>query len=474
MNWCSYATKLSRTVFAILVVLPTWVGTSQIISAQEKQNVLFIAVDDLNHWVGHLGRNAQAKTPNIDRLAARGVTFTNAHCPAPVCNPSRAALISGRRPSTTGIYDNGIPFSTVLDSNDSLFTQFKKSGYETLAMGKLWHGGVGFMEQWTSTGGKERETISPEQLQDRSIGGIRFGIVHADDSAIVDTATTDFGIEQLRRKHDKPFLLALGFHKPHMPWNVPKKYFDLHPLDRIELPPTKLNDLDDVPPAGVQFAKPKGDHAAVLESGRWKEAVQAYLAAISYLDGQIGRVLDALDQSPERDNTIVVFFGDHGWHLGEKEHWRKFALWEESTRAPFIWIAPGITKQGTRCSQPVDFMSIYPTLVDLASVPDPGNLEGRSIRPLLANPDAAWDGAALTTFGQNNHAVRDARWRYIRYADGSEELYDHQSDPLEWTNVAAAPENQVIKTRLATFFPTKNVEPAEERSNKDRKEKKSK
>ncbi len=184
------------------------------------------------------------------------------------------------------------------------------------------------MEQWTSTGGKERETISPEQLQDRSIGGIRFGIVHADDSAIVDTATTDFGIEQLRRKHDKPFLLALGFHKPHMPWNVPKKYFDLHPLDRIELPPTKLNDLDDVPPAGVQFAKPKGDHAAVLESGRWKEAVQAYLAAISYLDGQIGRVLDALDQSPERDNTIVVFFGDHGWHLGEKEHWRKFALWK--------------------------------------------------------------------------------------------------------------------------------------------------
>jgi arylsulfatase A-like enzyme len=238
---------------------------------------------------------------------------------------------------------------------------------------------------------------------------------------------------------------------------VPQKYFDLHALDDIQLPPTQADDLSDVPAAGIKFAKAQGDHANVIESGRWKEAVQAYLAAISYLDAQVGRVLDALDASPHKDNTIICLWGDHGWHLGEKEHWRKFALWEEATRAPFIWVVPGVTEAGGRCDAPVDFMSIYPTLCELAGIDKPPHVEGRSIRCLLDDPSSAWNGVAVTTHGRNNHAVRTDRWRYIRYADGSEELYDHTNDQYEWTNLASRREYNPLKKELAAHFPATNA-----------------
>jgi arylsulfatase A-like enzyme len=205
------------------------------------------------------------------------------------------------------------------------------------------------------------------------------------------------------------------------------------------------------------MAKADGDHAAVLASGRWKEAVQAYLAAISYLDGQVGRVLDAYDKSTDKANTIICFWGDHGWHLGEKEHWRKFALWEEATRAPFIWVVPGVTKAGGVCKAPVDFMSVYPTLCELSGIPKPAWAEGDNIKSLLADPAASWDKVAITTFGQNNHAIRTDPWRYIRYANGDEELYDHNNDPYEWTNLATKPEQADIKKELAKHFPTTNV-----------------
>ncbi len=430
----------------------------QAVSAADKPNVLFIAVDDLNHWVGHLGRNKQTKTPNLDRLAAMGVTFTRAYCAAPVCNPSRAALLSGKRPGVTGIYDNGNPFQKVLLPGVSLVTQFKNAGYETLGMGKLWHGGLGWPEQWTATGGPERGgDHGSAKVDDRSIGGIKFGIMSGGDEGVPDTQIADYGIAELGKVHEKPFFLTVGFHKPHMPWNVPQKYYDMHPLAEIQLPPVKEGDLDDVPAAGVKFAKPSGDHAAVLKSGRWKEAVQAYLAAISYLDGQVGRVLDAYEKSPQKERTIICLWGDHGWHLGEKEHWRKFALWEETTRAPFIWVVPGVTKPGGRCDRTVDFMSLYPTLCDLAGIAKPAHVEGHNIRSLLADPAAAWEHPALTTYGQNNHALRTERWRYIRYADGGEELYDHDNDEYEWTNLAAKPEHAALKAELAKHFPTTNV-----------------
>lgn len=429
-------------------------------SAADKPNVLFIAVDDLNHWVGHLKRNPQTKTPNLDRLAAKGVTFSHAYCAAPVCNPSRAALLSGRRPGATGIYDNGQPFQNGVTSDQSLVTTFKKAGHKTMGIGKLWHGGLGFADQWDLA--PKEHGAGPKPKQDRSIGGIAFGTLDCDDSETGDYHSASFGIEQLQSKHEQPFFLVVGFHKPHMPWNVPKKYFDMHPLDQIELPPHRDGDLDDVPPAGIKMARPDGDHAAVLKSGRWKDAVQAYLAAISYLDAQVGRILDALEKSPHRDNTIVCLWGDHGWHLGEKQHWRKFALWEESTRAPLIWVVPGVTPANRVCERTVDFMSIYPTLCDLAGIATPKHVQGESIKSLLTNPASDWSRPGITTFGRNNHAIRTAKWRYIRYANGDEELYDELQDPYEWTNLATKSEHAAVKAELAKWLPTENNPVADE------------
>jgi arylsulfatase A-like enzyme len=242
-----------------------------------------------------------------------------------------------------------------------------------------------------------------------------------------------------------------------MPFSVPKKWFDMFPLESIELPPHREGDLDDVPPAGVRMAKPEGDHAAILESGRWKEAVQAYLATIAFCDAQVGRLLDAFDESAYRDNTIVCLWSDHGWSLGEKEHWRKFALWEEPTRTVFIWKVPGMTPAGVQSPRSVDFMSIYPTLCALAGVERPEHVEGHDISTLLANPDATWEVPALTTFHKDNHSFRDERWRYIRYADGSEELYDHQIDPNEWTNLAQDPRFADAKSGFLRFIPQVNA-----------------
>ena len=424
--------------------------------AKPKPNVLFIAIDDLRDWVGYLGRNPQAKTPNIDRLAARGVAFTRAYCAAPVCNPSRAALMSGLRPSTTGVYDNANDWRTVIPEDRMLTTTFRKAGYSVLGAGKIYHGAYDRRSEWDDYFDRPGPSPAPAAGESRGVGGIAFGPVDAKDEDLADHRIASWAIERLAQKHDKPFFLACGLHKPHMPWFVPKKYFDQFPLDKIELPPHAEKDLADVPPAGLAFARPQGDHAKILASGRWKEAVQAYLAATAYTDMNVGRLLDALDKSPHRDNTIVVFWSDHGWHLGEKEHWRKFALWEEATRSPLIWIAPGVTKPGAVCDRTVDFMSIYPTLCDLAGIETPKHVEGPSIRPLLADPKATWDRPALTTYRFNNHALRSEQWRYIRYANGEEELYDHTKDPNEWTNQATTPESANIKAQFSKHLPKEN------------------
>jgi len=248
----------------------------------------------------------------------------------------------------------------------------------------------------------------------------------------------------------------VGLHKPHLPWNVPRKYFDLHPLSKIDLPPYHEDDLQDLPPAAIRMAKPDGDHARILASGRWKEAVQGYLAAISYCDAMVGRLLDAFDQSPYRDNTLICFWSDHGWHLGEKHHWRKFALWEEATRAPFIWVVPGLTKPNARCDRTVDFMSIYPTLTDLCGIPTPAHVQGQSLRALLADPKARWDAPAITTYKYMNHAVRTEDYRYIRYADGGEEFYDETADPYEWTNLVTNVKFSAKMIELGNSVPKAN------------------
>ena len=424
--------------------------------APRRSNVLMIAVDDLNHWVGHLGRHPQARTPNIDRLAKMGVTFTRAYCAAPVCNPSRAAIMSGMRPGTTGVYDNGQDWRPVVAPEKTLTTQFLRAGYDVYGCGKIYHSSAHRPPEWTDylVRGRQRAAAHPDANGD-GVGGIKFKPL-ADDSRLADEGIIDYGIEQLRAGHDRPFFLAVGLHKPHMPWDVPKRYYDLFPLDEIELPPTRAGDLADVPPAGVKMARPDGDHAAIVESGRWKEAVRAYLATVAYCDEQVGRLLDAWEESPHRENTIVVLWGDHGWHLGEKEHWRKFALWEEATRVPFVWVAPGMTPAGGVSGRPVDLMSVYPTLCALCGIEVPEHVEGADLTPLLRDPGAAWDRPAVTTFRRNNHAVRTERWRYIRYAGGGEELYDHDADPYEWTNLAADEATAGVRRELAELLPEVN------------------
>jgi len=431
-------------------------------AAADRPNVLFISIDDLNHWVGYLGRNKQAVTPNIDKLAARGLSFTRSYCAAPVCNPSRAALMSGLRPGQTGVYDNNNDWRKAIAIDKPLTTTFRNAGYDVKGAGKIYHEAYRRSEEWNDYLENEGGMPKVPAGQSDGVGGIKFAALKdAKDEDFNDWNIVSYCIEQLGKTHDKPLFLACGIHKPHMPWNVPQKYFDMHPLDQIELPPTKEGDLSDVPSAGIKMAKPEGDHAAILASGRWKEAIQAYLAAASYCDMLIGRLMDAFDKSAYKDNTVIVFWSDHGWHLGEKEHWRKFALWEEATRAPLIWIAPGITKPNSVCERTVDFMSVYPTLLDLCGIAKPGHVEGPSLKPLLAEPSTKWDLPAITTFGFQNHAVRTEGWRYIRYANGDEELYDETADPHEWTNLANKPEHAALKAQLTKHLPTTNLPESE-------------
>ena len=428
-----------------------------------KPNVLFIAIDDLRDWVGYLG-DKQAKTPNLDRLAARGVHFTRSYCASPSCNPSRAALMSGLRPGSSGVYENNIDWRTTRAAQVTHLTQvFRANGYYAAGAGKIYHGAypppADYWDDFASQGDDEGPKAKKKGGKDDGwgYGNFQIGPISGGDSSISDHQIVDYALKQLARSHDKPFFLACGVHKPHLPWRVPKKYFDLHPLDQIKLPEVRENDLEGVPPAGVRMARAQGDHKTITEAGKWKEAVQAYRAAISYCDAEIGRLIDGFDKSAHAKNTVVILWSDHGWHLGEKFHWRKFALWEQATRAPLVYVVPGVTKPGTVCHRPVDFMSIYPTLCDLCGLPTPKHVQGKSIKPLLADPNAKWDEPAVTTYLFQNHTVRTEKWRYIRYANGDEELYDHDADPLEWKNLASTPQANDVKKDLARWLPQENV-----------------
>jgi arylsulfatase A-like enzyme len=434
-----------------------WLAAVLHAATPQKPNVLFIAVDDLRDWVGYFGHNPQTKTPNYDRLSRMGTSFTRAYCASPVCNPSRAALMSGMRASTTGVYENGNDFRPLIPADKMLTAAFRNAGYFVHGSGKIYHESYRRESEWDDYLQREGGNPGVPAGQSDGVGGIKFAPLNCQDNELSDWKIADYGIASLQKKHDKPFFLAVGFHKPHMPWNVPKKWFDLFPLESIKLPPYMENDMADIPPAGVRMAHPETDHVPMVKSGRWKEAVQAYLATIAYCDMNLGRLLDAFEKSAYKDNTIICLWGDHGWHLGEKHHWRKFALWEEATRSPFMWVVPGVTKPNTICERTVDFMSIFPTLTDLCGIPTPKHNEGESIRALLANPQAAWDKAGVTTYRYKNHSARTAGWRYIRYANGDEELYDETKDPNEYTNLAAKPEFAAKKVELAKFLPKTDV-----------------
>ena len=462
------------------VILSAWISlcVPGILSAQSssiRPNVLFIAVDDLNDWIGSLGGNRQTLTPNFDRLAARSVLFTNAHCAAPACNPSRAALMTGIRPSTSGVYHNPQPWreSPVLKNAPTIPQHFMANGYTAVGSGKIYHGSfpdpASWQEYWPSQTKNKPNDPAPVQ---RPVNGIPktahfdWGAVQMPNEKMGDWQVADWVNGRLKQAHDQPFFIACGFYRPHLPWYVPQEYFSKFPLGSIKIPEVPDSDLDDVPDAGRRMAKPNGDHAKVVNYHQWEKAVQGYLASVNFVDACLGRVLDALDASPHKDETIVVLWSDHGWHLGEKKHWRKFSLWEEATQVVMMWSVPGLTKEGVRCDAPVNLLDIYPTLIELCDLPANNRLEGTSLAPLLNDPEAEWNRPALTTHGRNNHAIRSDRYRYIRYADGSEELYDHEADEMEWTNIAAKPNYNAVKSDLARWLPEVNVPESPRRRNR--------
>jgi len=433
----------------------------------EKPNVLFISMDDLNDWVGCLGGHPQALTPNIDALAKRGVLFTNAHCAASLCGPSRAALMTGIKPASSGIYLNNQLFrgSPVLKDVVTLPQHFMNNGYKAIGAGKIYHGSdpdsASWDEYWPSQ--KKNEPNDPKQpinsplIKEYSHFGSPF--VDIDSDEMGDWHTADWVINQLQSKHEKPLFLACGIYKPHLPWNVPQKYYDKFPLESIILPEVNNNDLDDIPKNRAKYiGRPESDHERILKSDKWKEAVQSYLACISFADECVGRVIEALDNSEFRDNTVIVLWSDHGWHLGEKLHWRKATLWEEATHNVLLFVAPNVAKVGGKCDEAVSLMDIYPTLSDLCNLPANDKVEGYSLLNMLKDPSIERDIPVLTTQGYKNHALRTKKWRYIQYADGTEELYDREKDPLEWTNLASDPAFSQTKEDLKKFLPKYNHE----------------
>lgn len=441
--------------------------------ADSPPNVLFIAIDDLRDVAGYFPEaHPDARTPNIDRLSARGISFTNAYCQAPMCAPSRNSLMTGLLPSSTGCYGfqprRDIPAMDVA----TLPEHFRNNGYTTIGTGKIHHGsapsGHGpdpeeWDEYWPSIERPRDKSMGTYATHYQPWGNLEWGATVEGEEAQGDYKHAEWATRRIDQGITQPFFLGVGFYRPHLPWAVPSAFFDdFSPADALSPIPRKEDDLDDVPEAGEFFAHyisagRVADDYTISRLGWNNEALQAYLASVEFTDRQVGKVLDALARSPYADNTIVVLWGDHGFQLGEKKTWKKFTLWRESDRVPLIIVVPD-KLAGKTCNAPVQLLDIYPTLVALAGLPQPDHtLEGHDLSPLLENPTADWPYAALTTAGENNHAVSTERWRYIRYFDGGEELYDIQQDPHEWTNLANDPAYAEIKTILAADFPAYNA-----------------
>jgi arylsulfatase A-like enzyme len=440
---------------------------------KKHPNVLLIAIDDLNDWVGYLGGHPQAQTPNIDRLIKKGVGFTKAYTVAPLCNPSRVALLTGLYPSTSGVYGNRNKFRENLPDAITLMQYFKENGYITKGGGKIFHQNnkPGDNKSWDEyfiskniTKGVGKDKSLP--IVGTQKGWFNWGPLSEGDEEMQDAMTANWTISELEKNHDQSLFLACGFFRPHLPWYVPQKYFDRYPLEEIILPKTMIDDRDDLPEYGKRFARERysaswgtdlnegiQDHDLVLEYDQWQKGVQAYLASISFVDDYVGKIFDALERSIYADNTIVILWGDHGWHLGEKQHWRKQALWEDTTHVPFILSYPAEIAQNKMCNAPVSLIDIFPTLIDLSGLPEKGDLDGNSLVPLLKNPTMDWDRPVLTTYGKGNHAVRSGKWRYIQYQDGGSELYDHQKDPNEWYNLSDKEDHREVVVELKAQLP---------------------
>ena len=450
-----------------------------------KPNVLFISIDDLNDYISPLDNHSDIITPNFDKLAKRSVNFTNAHCAAPACHPSRVAVMTGVHPSRSGIYRNMFGAhgprwrheSKVLEDAVVLSQIFRDNGYEAVGGGKIFH-----TLQWTPGDSQNdpkawddylidpldpissiwpRPKLIPDKengLSDgRPLGGNSqlFGAAPMEipNEKTGDHIVVDWAIEEINKKRSKPAFIAVGLFRPHIPWEVPKEWFDKYPLDKVALPKHIENDLDD-----AHSHKREGWHKWVTDNKQWQHLMHGYLASITYVDYQLGRLLNALDKSSMKDNTIIVLWSDHGFHIGEKENWEKFALWDQTTRVPFFIHAPGVSNDGRRCQQAVTLTDIYPTLCELAKIPIPDQCDGKSLVKHLKDPNLISEKTSLTSFqfwGEKtpSHAVSDDKHRYISYGNGFEELYDLEKDPHEFKNLASDENYSEIKNKLKKSIP---------------------
>lgn len=440
----------------------------------DRPNVLFISIDDLNDWIGCLEGHPQTKTPNIDRLAASGVLFTNAHCSSPSCNPSRTAVMTGMPCYQSGLYDNRQRMRNKLPDAELIPRYFSRHGYWSAGSGKILHYFIDgdswddyFPDRYTEnpfprTLYPAKRPVSLPRAGDWQYIETDWGPLDVSDKEFGgDRLVADWIGNQLRKQHDKPFFLACGIYRPHEPWFVPKKYFDQFPLEEIQLPPGyKANDLDDLPPEGKKRG-PNRYFEHIQSQDQWKHGIQGYLASIAFADAMVGRVLNALEQGPNGHNTIVMLWSDHGWHLGEKQHWQKYTAWRLCSRVPLIVKVPqGVvglpdgTTAGQRCDQPVCLASLYSTLTELAGLPVKDGSTEPSLVPLLKNPQADWPHAAITHLDKpNNYGISGKRFRYIHYDNGDEELYDIKTDPYEWTNLASDPKFVDKKKSLQQHAP---------------------
>ena len=459
--------RLSSSSRALLLAL-AWLAAAALSHAAQPPSILFFAVDDLNDWVGCLSGHPQANTPNLDALAARGTLFTNAHCQAPLCNPSRSSLLTGHRPSSTGIY--GLtPGIRDVDTTKTLVTlpqTFTQAGWHTFTCGKIHHDGairprdrLAEFQIWAQTKPTPKPAKPFAKLPGSPHPAMDWGPFPDRDEDVGDHAIANAAIDAIRNAPvEKPFFIGCGFRLPHVALFAPQKWFDLFPSDKVQLPPVLDSDRNDTPPFSwfLHWKLPEPRLATLRKNNEWTPLVRAYLACTTFMDAELGRVLQALKESGRADNTIVVLWSDHGWHLGEKLITGKNTLWERSTRVPLLFAGPGVTP-GSRCKAPVELLDIFPTLLEMTGFPARTDLEGHSLTPQLHDASAARPWPAITTASQNNHSVRTDRWRYIRYANQSEELYDEHADPNEWKNLAAEPSLASTKAELARWLPTTNL-----------------
>ena len=432
-------------------------------SSSLPPNVLMVVFDDLNDWINCLGGYpGTVHTPNLDALAQRGTLIANAHCAIPLCNGSRTSTLTGLSPLQTGVFYNNTQWRRMpaLRNTLSLPQRFRRAGYHCLNAGKVFHfpDPASWDRFWPDNlHGFPDEPVPPDNEhplkggppQNRIDASFDWGVVNTPTEQTPDYQVADHIIRYLDTPSTQPVFIGMGLGKPHLPWYLPQRYFDAYPLDAVQLPAVLDHDLDDVPAAARALVNDYL-HKDVVRFGFWKKAVQAYLASITYADEQLGRVLTALNQSSRADNTLVVVWSDHGWHLGEKMQWRKLTLWNEATHVPLIMSGPGI-QAGQRVDAAVSLLDIVPTLGELCHLPLPATLAGRSLVPLLHNAHApgAWSAATVWEMQGKIHAsLREGQYRYTRYADGSEELYDMAHDPHEWHNLAALADRANIKAQL--------------------------